>query len=104
MKKINETFVCVECWREVPLAEKTCRNHCHYCFAWLHLDGEIPWDRNSWCDGKMYPIAYEMKNGDYRILFQCEKCGKQHRNKRAWDDEIIELPHLIQEYQKYFID
>ncbi|MCR5412459.1 MAG: hypothetical protein K6E76_05820 [Patescibacteria group bacterium] len=31
----------------------------------------------------MYPIAYEMKNGDYRILFQCVKCGKQHRNKRA---------------------
>ncbi|MBO7505538.1 RNHCP domain-containing protein [bacterium] len=49
MKKINESFICVNCGREVPLASKTCRNHCPYCFASLHVDGEIPGDRSSIC-------------------------------------------------------
>ncbi|MBQ5945300.1 RNHCP domain-containing protein [bacterium] len=26
----------------MPLAAKTCRNHCPYCFASLHVDGDIP--------------------------------------------------------------
>jgi hypothetical protein len=43
----------------------------------------------------MYPIAYEIKNADYKILFQCKKCGKRHRNKRAEDDELVILPELI---------
>jgi hypothetical protein len=43
----------------------------------------------------MFPIAYEIKNSDYKILFRCEKCGKRHRNKRAEDDEIIALPNFI---------
>lgn len=44
----------------------------------------------------MLPIAYEIKNAEYRILFACQICGKQHRNKRAEDDEITLLPALIQ--------
>jgi hypothetical protein len=43
----------------------------------------------------MVPIAYEIKNADYKILFRCEKCGKQHRNKRAEDDEITLLPEVL---------
>ncbi len=50
----------------------------------------------------MYPISYEYKNSDRKILFQCTKCGKQHRNKRADDDQIENLPAYITEYQKYF--
>ncbi|MBO7095209.1 RNHCP domain-containing protein [bacterium] len=38
MKKINETFICTNCGQEVPLASKTCRNHCPYCFTSLHVD------------------------------------------------------------------
>lgn len=45
MKKINETFHCLECGKLVPLAERTCRNHCPYCFASRHVDGDIPGDR-----------------------------------------------------------
>ena len=45
MKKINETFVCLECGKSVPTAEKTCRNHCPFCFASQHVDGDIPGDR-----------------------------------------------------------
>ncbi|MBR7037477.1 RNHCP domain-containing protein [bacterium] len=42
MKKINESFRCVNCGQEIPLAPKTCRNHCPYCFTSLHVDGNIP--------------------------------------------------------------
>ena len=102
MKKINESFICINCWKEVPLAAKTCRNHCPYCFASLHVDWEIPWDRSSTCKWVMYPVDYQLKNSDYKILFVCSKCGKEHRNKRADDDEIIKLPELIKSYEKYF--
>lgn len=50
----------------------------------------------------MYPIAYEMKNGEIRILFSCSKCGKQHWNKRAVDDGIAELPKWIETYREKF--
>ncbi|MBO4204321.1 RNHCP domain-containing protein [bacterium] len=39
----------------------------------------------------MFPINYQIKNAEYKILFKCETCGKEHRNKRAEDDEIINL-------------
>lgn len=91
MKKINESFICVWCGRQVPIASKTCRNHCPYCFTSLHVDGDIPWDRASECHGIMRPINYEIRNWTMKILFQCEKCGKLHRNKRAVDDDIERL-------------
>jgi len=62
------------------------------------VDGEIPGDRASICGGKMFPVAYEIKNSDYKILFRCEKCGKEHWNKRAEDDEIINLPKIAEDY------
>lgn len=102
MKKINESFQCVNCGRKIAVAHKTCRNHCPYCFSSLHLDGKIPWDRASTCRWIMYPIDYQLKNWDYKILFQCSACGKQHWNKRAEDDEIINLPSLIKEYMWKF--
>jgi len=102
MKKINESFICVNCWQQVPLASKTCRNHCPHCFVSLHVDWEIPWDRSSKCKWTMYPVEYQLKNSDYKILFVCLKCGKTHRNKRADDDEITKLPALIKLYEQYF--
>ncbi len=88
MKKINEEFVCIGCGKHVVQASKTCRNHCPYCFVSLHVDGEVPGDRASDCHGRMYPIDYQIKHGELKILFSCEKCGKQHRNKKAADDDI----------------
>ncbi|MDD2536897.1 MAG: RNHCP domain-containing protein [Candidatus Absconditabacteria bacterium] len=103
MKKINECFICVECGKEISLAAKTCRNHCPFCFTSLHVDGEVPGDRASACKGMMYPIAYELKNSDYKILFRCAPCGKEHWNKRAEDDEIVSLPILIGKYKERFM-
>lgn len=102
MKKINETFACVHCGYRVPLADKTCRNHCPECFASLHVDGDVPGDRSAECGGIMYPINYELKNWIIKILFQCSKCGKQHWNKRTEDDKVEKLNELISEYRKYF--
>ena len=102
MKKINESFICINCGEEIPTAVKTCRNHCPYCFVSLHVDGNIPWDRSSTCKWIMYPVEYQIKNSDYKILVDCSKCGKKHRNKRAEDDEITKLPELIKIYEKYF--
>lgn len=103
MKTINETFTCLNCGQQVPKAEKTCRNHCPFCFASRHVDGEIPGDRSSSCQGAMYPISYELKNSEVRILFSCTQCGKEHRNKRATDDQVENLPALIQKYQAHFL-
>ena len=102
MKKINESFKCVNCGRQVPLASKTCRNHCPYCFVSLHVDGDVPWDRSSLCEWVMYPKEYQVKNSDYKILFVCSKCWKKHRNKRAEDDDIVNLPKMIKLYETLF--
>jgi DNA-directed RNA polymerase subunit RPC12/RpoP len=95
MKKINESFTCVWCGEVVPIASKTCRNHCPYCFTSLHVDGDIPWDRASLCHGIMRPINYEIRNWEMKILFKCEKCWKLHRNKRASDDDIEKLLDIV---------
>lgn len=102
MKKINESFICINCGKEVPPASKTCRNHCPYCFVSLHVDWDMPGDRLSQCKSIMYPIEYIIKNSDYKILFKCSKCGKMHWNKRAEDDQIEKLPELIKSYKVYF--
>lgn len=102
MKKINETFVCINCKKEIPLAQKTCRNHCPHCFTSLHVDGDIPGDRNTSCHGKMYPIQYFLANWTMKILFECERCHKEHWNKRAEDDEVENLDELITKYRKIF--
>lgn len=91
MKKINQTFICINCKQRVQPAQKTCRNHCPLCFTSLHVDEVTPWDRKSTCWGVMKPITYEIKNGQTKILFKCTKCGKSHRNKTAQDDDINEL-------------
>ena len=92
MITINESFICIGCGKQVPPASKTCRNHCPYCFISLHVDGDVPGDRNTTCHGIMKPIELDFKmSGGSKILFQCVVCGKQHRNKVAVDDMISEL-------------
>ena len=101
MKKINESFICINCGEKILQAQKTCRNHCPYCFVSLHVDWDTPGDRNTMCKSIMYPTTYELKNSEYKILFECSKCHKQHRNKRAEDDQLEDLPKLIKDYQRF---
>ena len=102
MKKINESFECFHCKRNISPARWTCRNHCPYCFASLHLDDIIPWDRKSSCGWEMYPIEYVIANGWIKITFQCSKCGHIHRNKTVDDDNIWELDSFIKQYKEKF--
>lgn len=99
MKKINESFICLNCWKQIPLALKTCRNHCPYCFISKHVDGEIPWDRSTDCNWIMYPFEFEIANWWIKIHFKCIKCWKLHWNKSAIDDEIVELQGSINKYK-----
>ena len=50
----------------------------------------------------MYPRAYELKNGKTKILFECVKCGKAHRNKTADDDTLLVLDKKILDYRIKF--
>ncbi len=102
MKKINESFTCINCHQNITQADKTCRNHCPYCFVSLHVDWDIPWDRNTDCWWTMYPIDYQTKHWSIKILFQCSKCGKQHWNKRSLDDQVDQLNKLIEIYKPFF--
>ncbi len=104
MKKINESFECFNCKRLIPLARWTCRNHCPYCFASLHLDDKIPGDRKSSCGWEMYPIEYVIANWGIKIKFQCVKCWHIHRNKVVEDDDIWELDSFIKKYKSKFND
>lgn len=92
MITINEGFICISCQKNISPAEKTCRNHCPYCFSSLHVDGLIPWDRDTDCHGIMKPIAFDFKmSGESKILFHCLTCHKEHRNRVASDDNLSEL-------------
>ncbi len=102
MKKINETFQCIWCKKTIEPAQKTCRNHCPFCFTSLHVDWNIPWDRSANCKWIMLPIAYQIKNWDIKILFKCTTCEKTHYNKKAIDDDIGNIDSFIKEYEKCF--
>ncbi len=102
MKKINEGFSCVGCWKKVVASSKTCRNHCPYCFLSLHVDENIPWDRESSCKSIMYPVDYIVSNQEIKILFVCTKCWKYHWNKVSLDDDLWNLDYYIAYYKSLF--
>lgn len=103
MKKINETFTCINCGKLIPLASKTCRNHCPFCFVSLHVDWDVPWDRNSSCKWKMFPREYFLSNWKIKILFECETCHKKHRNKVSMDDDLHNVDAFIKKYKSNFV-
>ena len=84
---INDSFICQNCGAENPPAFQTCRNHCKECLYSLHVDQETPGDRESNCRQLMKPveIGQDGKKGFF-VVHECQKCGKQIRNKLADDD------------------
>ncbi|MFH1546363.1 MAG: RNHCP domain-containing protein [Patescibacteria group bacterium] len=87
----NSSFRCANCDRSVSPAEKTARNHCPFCLWSLHVDSEVPGDRNSNCGGKMEPAAIFQKHGKWVVVHRCEICGKEIQNKCARDDNFETL-------------
>jgi hypothetical protein len=84
----NDPFVCAKCGLEVvPLAGGGQRNHCPRCLYSMHVDGSVPGDRASGCDGLMCPIAVERsgKKGWIVVLLRLAEVGPSARLRRAYD-------------------
>jgi len=86
--KLNDSFRCENCGRDVPHAEKTCRNHCPFCLHSKHVDLN-PGDRANPCQGLMIPTGYENHSKKGLMLqFHCQKCGFIGRNIAICDDAL----------------
>ncbi len=102
---INEGFTCKKCGKEVPPnTDGSCRNHCPICLWSLHVDKEVPGDRESECGALMQPIGMEInKRKGLRILHMCQQCGHKSWNRTASDDNydlICELSRIPQNPEK----
>ncbi len=96
MKKfnmINESFICENCLKKVPISDYTARDHCPFCLYSKHLDIN-PGDRLNTCHGLMKPIGIEKFKDTFKIIYKCSTCGEIHKNIALRDDNmdlIIEL-------------
>lgn len=78
---INTGFRCEHCGKDVPPADRGCRNHCPFCLTSKHVDIN-PGDRANTCLGLLRAVSYELDGKKGIILsFQCAKCGARTRNK-----------------------
>lgn len=90
---IDESFTCENCGKKVEKLNYTARDHCPHCLYSKHID-ILPGDRKNTCSGLLVPIGIEKFRNTYKIIYQCEKCKKLHKNIMANDDNmdlIIEL-------------
>ncbi len=85
--KNDSGFICKNCGAQVCALKYSSRDHCTNCLCSLHIDIN-PGDRQNTCKGLMKPIDITYKNGEYIIHYMCTKCGQQHNNKSATDDNF----------------
>lgn len=69
-------------------------NHCPFCLWAKHVDVE-PGDRLADCGGMMKPVAYEKMGDKERVIHLCIKCGHEHKNKLAPEDNRDVLVEVI---------
>lgn len=96
MKKFNmidESFVCENCGKMVEKLNYTARDHCPYCLHSKHVDIN-PGDRANECRGLLVPIDIEKFKDTYKIIYKCSKCGTNHKNIIATDDDMDEIISL----------
>lgn len=90
---IDEEFICDNCNKKVSKLNYTARDHCPYCLCSKHVDIN-PGDRANECKGLLKPMDIEKFKDTYKIVYKCDKCGIEHKNIMASDDNmdlIIEL-------------
>lgn len=81
--KNDEGFVCVNCGFKVEPLGRTSRNHCPRCLCSLHVD-ILPGDRACDCRGVLRPVrTFPDPKKEFVILYKCDKCGFEGRNKAA---------------------
>jgi hypothetical protein len=91
-----ETFRCIHCRLDVPLAAAGTahRNHCPNCLWSRHLDVD-PGDRGSDCQASMEPIAITVrKDGEWILIHRCQGCGTLASNRTAGDDNPLLLVRI----------
>lgn len=94
--ELDEGFICESCGKKVDPLGYTSRDHCPYCLYSKHVDIN-PGDRENSCKGLLKPIGIEKYKDTYKILYECEKCHKHHKNIVAKDDDmnrIIEISKI----------
>lgn len=89
-QELDEGFYCEHCYKMVSPLEYSSRDHCPYCLYSKHVD-ENPGDRLNTCHGLLKPIDIEKYRDTYKIIYQCEKCKKLHKNIIARDDDLNEI-------------
>ena len=88
--KLDESFICENCNKNVNSLKYTSRDHCPYCLYSKHVDIN-PGDRQNPCKGLLKPIDIEKFKNTYKIIYKCEKCNKLHKNIIAINDDINEI-------------
>lgn len=68
-------------------------DHCPVCLWGKHVDIN-PGDRAANCGGEMKPVGVEIKNGQYRIEYRCQKCSHEFTVKAAEDDNFEKITKL----------
>ena len=84
---IDEDFKCENCGKLVSKLNYSARDHCPYCLYSKHVDNN-PGDRINLCHGMLKPIGIEKFKDSFKIIYQCEKCKKLHKNIIAKDDDM----------------
>ena len=86
--KLDDSFVCLHCGREVLPLGYSSRNHCPFCLWSIHIDIN-PGDRANPCLGALEPITAEPdpKKG-YVIVSKCQKCGELRRCRAAHEAKV----------------
>ena len=93
--ELDEGFICENCHKKVTPLIYSSRDHCPFCLYSKHVDNN-PGDRNNPCQGLLKPIGIEKYKDTYKILYQCEKCKKMHKNTMAKDDDMNEIIKISQ--------
>ncbi len=83
----DEEFICEACGKHVLPLKYSARDHCPYCLYSKHVD-IMPGDRKNTCLGLLKPIGIEKFRDTYKIIYRCSKCGEQHKNIMAKDDDM----------------
>jgi rubrerythrin len=88
--EIDESFICENCGFNVEKLGYSCRDHCPNCLYSKHVDIN-PGDRENNCHGLLKPIGIEKFKDTFKIIYKCNKCGMEHKNIVAKDDNINEI-------------
>lgn len=86
--KNKEDFTCEKCGFEVVGNGFT--NHCPQCLWSKHVD-KNPGDRAEECGGLMKPVGVEGTVAGYSLLYKCEVCSFQNKNKVSPKDNFDEV-------------